>query len=118
MFIVLITGLNRGEHMKFGDIIVTLAILGIIVIIIVPIPLAGVDLLLSFNIALSLLILVKSIYTEEALEFSIFPSLLLIMTLFRLAMNITTTRYILSTGSAGELINTFGKFVMQGNAII
>ncbi|ABW19044.1 flagellar biosynthesis protein FlhA [Alkaliphilus oremlandii] len=104
--------------MKFGDIIVTLAILGIIVIIIVPIPLAGVDLLLSFNIALSLLILVKSIYTEEALEFSIFPSLLLIMTLFRLAMNITTTRYILSTGSAGELINTFGKFVMQGNAII
>lgn len=104
--------------MKFGDIIVTLAIVGIIVIIIVPVPLAVVDLLLSFNIALSLLILVKAIYTEETLEFSIFPSLLLIMTLFRLAMNITTTRYILSTGSAGGLIDTFGKFVMQGNAVI
>lgn len=104
--------------MRFGDIIVTLAIVGIIVIIIIPIPLGALDVLLSFNIALSLLILIKAMYTEEALEFSIFPSLLLITTLFRLALNITTTRYILATGNAGGLIDTFGSFVMQGNAIV
>ncbi len=104
--------------MKFGDIIVTLAIIAIIVIIIIPIPLGAVDLLLSFNIALALLILVKAIYTEEALEFSIFPSLLLVTTLYRLALNITTTRHILASGTAGGLIDTFGSFVMQGSAII
>lgn len=103
---------------KYGDIIVTLAIIAIIVIIIIPIPLGALDVLLSFNISLSLLILIKAMYTEEALEFSIFPSILLITTLFRLALNITTTRYILSTGSAGGLIDTFGSFVMQGNAVV
>jgi len=119
MSIVLIIRLNRGENMKkYGDIIVTLAIISIIAIIIIPIPLGAVDLLLSFNIALALLILVKAIYTEETLDFSIFPSLLLITTLFRLALNVTTTRYILSTGFAGGLIETFGSFVMQGSAII
>lgn len=104
--------------MKFGDIIVTLAVVAIVAIIIIPIPLGALDILLSFNIALSLLIMIKAMYTEEALEFSIFPSLLLIATLFRLALNITTTRYILSSGTAGSLIETFGSFVMQGNAIV
>lgn len=103
---------------KYGDIIVTLAIIAIISIIIIPIPLGAVDVLLSFNISLSLLILVKAMYTEEALEFSIFPSLLLLTTLFRLALNITTTRYILGSGTAGGLIDTFGSFVMQGNPIV
>ncbi len=104
--------------MKFGDIIVTLAVVAIVAIIIIPIPLGALDVLLSFNIALSLLIMIKAMYTESALEFSIFPSILLITTLFRLALNITTTRYILSSGTAGSLIETFGSFVMQGNAIV
>lgn len=104
--------------MKHGDIIVTLSVIAIVVIIIIPIPLGLLDILLSLNISLALLILLKSMYTEEALEFSIFPSILLITTLFRLALNITTTRYILSEGNAGGLIDTFGSFVMQGNAII
>ncbi len=104
--------------MKFGDVIVTLAVIAIVVIIIIPIPLGILDVLLSFNIALSLLIMIKAMYTEEALEFSIFPSILLIATLFRLALNITTTRYILSSGTAGSLIETFGSFVMQGNPIV
>lgn len=103
---------------RFGDIIVTLAIVAIVAIIIIPIPLGALDVLLSFNIALSLLIMIKSMYTEEALEFSIFPSILLVATLFRLALNITTTRYILSQGTAGSIIETFGSFVMQGNAIV
>lgn len=104
--------------MKFGDILVVLAVIAIVIIIIIPIPLVALDVLLSFNISLALLILVIAMYTEETLEFSIFPSILLLSTLFRLALNITTTRYILSSGNAGGLIDTFGSFVMQGNAVV
>lgn len=104
--------------MKFGDILVVLAVIAIVIIIIIPIPLGALDVLLSFNISLALLVLVIAMYTEEALEFSIFPSLLLLATIFRLALNITTTRYILTTGNAGGLIDTFGNFVMQGNAVV
>ncbi|WP_026476018.1 flagellar biosynthesis protein FlhA [Alkaliphilus transvaalensis] len=104
--------------MKFGDILVVLAVIAIVIIIIIPIPLGALDVLLSFNISLALLILIISMYTEEALQFSIFPSILLITTMFRLALNITTTRYILSSGTAGGLIDTFGDFVMQGDALV
>lgn len=104
--------------MKQGDFIVVLAVIAIVVIIVIPIPLGLLDVLLSFNIALALLILVLSMYIKEALEFSVFPSILLVTTLFRLSLNITTTRYILSQGDAGSVIDTFGNFVMQGNAIV
>ncbi|MCT4507982.1 MAG: flagellar biosynthesis protein FlhA [Tepidibacter sp.] len=103
---------------KSGDIIVTLGIIGIILMIIIPVPLFMLDILLSLNISLSLLILLIAIYNKEALEFSVFPSLLLITTMFRLALNITTTRYILWTGSAGNVIEAFGNFVMGGNALV
>ncbi|WFD11693.1 flagellar biosynthesis protein FlhA [Tepidibacter hydrothermalis] len=103
---------------KSGDIIVTLGIIGIILMIIIPVPLFMLDILLSLNISLSLLILLIAIYNKEALEFSVFPSLLLITTLFRLALNITSTRYILGTGSAGNVIEAFGNFVMGGNALV
>ncbi|WP_443081744.1 flagellar biosynthesis protein FlhA [Tepidibacter sp.] len=86
--------------------------------IIIPVPLFMLDILLSLNISLSLLILLIAIYNKEALEFSVFPSLLLITTMFRLALNITTTRYILWTGSAGNVIEAFGNFVMGGNALV
>ncbi len=104
--------------MKFGDIIVAISIIAIVVIIIVPIPLFMVDLLLSINISLALLVLLIAIYNKEPLEFSVFPSLLLITTLFRLALNITTTRYILKDGNAGNVIEAFGNFVIGGNAIV
>ncbi|SDK45939.1 flagellar biosynthesis protein FlhA [Natronincola ferrireducens] len=104
--------------MKYGDIIVALAVIAIVIIIIIPIPLAALDVLLSFNISLALLILLIAMYTQEALQFSIFPSILLITTLFRLALNITTTRYILSRGTAGNVINTFGDFVIGGSPIV
>lgn len=104
--------------MKFGDILVVLAVIAIVIMIIIPIPLGVVDMLLSFNIALALLILVISMYVEEALEFSIFPAILLLTTLFRVALNVTTTRYILLEGNAGSLIDTFGQFVMQGNPVV
>ncbi|WP_432400535.1 flagellar biosynthesis protein FlhA [Wukongibacter sp. M2B1] len=104
--------------MKFGDIIVVVAIIAIIMIIIIPVPLVVLDLLLSVNISLALLILLISIYNKEPLQFSIFPSLLLITTLFRLSLNISTTRYILKDGNAGNVIEAFGNFVIGGNAIV
>lgn len=104
--------------MKHGDVVVALAVIAIIIIIIIPIPLGAVDVLLSFNISLALLILLLTMYNREALEFSIFPSILLISTLFRLALNITTTRYILLQGTAGNVISTFGDFVIGGNAVV
>jgi len=104
--------------MKHGDVLVALAVIFVIIIIIIPIPLGAVDVLLSFNISLALLILLISMYTEEALDFSIFPSILLLTTLLRLALNITTTRYILSEGTAGSLVETFGMFAMGGDAIV
>ncbi len=107
-----------GNSMRFGDIIVAVAIIAIVIIIIIPVNLMILDLLLSINISLALLILLISIYNKEPLQFSIFPSLLLITTLFRLSLNISTTRYILKDGNAGSVIEAFGNFVIGGNAIV
>ena len=76
------------------------------------------DFLLLVNIGLSLVILLITMYVKEALDFSIFPTILLITTVFRLALNVSTTRGILSTGYAGKVIETFGNFVMGGDAIV
>ncbi len=76
------------------------------------------DFLLLVNIGLSLVILLITMYIKEALDFSIFPTILLITTVFRLALNVSTTRGILSTGYAGKVIETFGNFVMGGDAIV
>ncbi|RKD27769.1 flagellar biosynthesis protein FlhA [Caminicella sporogenes DSM 14501] len=104
--------------MKFGDIVVALLIIAIVLIIIIPVPLVILDLLLSINISLAMLILLISIYNKEPLQFSIFPSLLLITTLFRLSLNISTTRYILKDGFAGDVIEAFGQFVIGNNPIV
>ena len=104
--------------MKFGDIVVALGVIAIVVIIIIPIPNSLLDILLSINIALSLLVLLISMYAKDVLEISIFPSLLLIATLFRLSLNISTTRGILTEGDAGKVVETFGKFVMGNDPIV
>ncbi len=104
--------------MKIGDILISIGIIGIVLMIIIPVPLFVVDILLSLNISLGLLVLLISMYNKEALDFSVFPSLLLITTLFRLSLNITTTRYILSEGNAGQVIEAFGNFVMGGNPVV
>ena len=104
--------------MKFGDIVVALSIIAIVIIIIIPIPKSLLSILLSLNIALSLLILLLSMYSKDVLEISIFPSLLLIATLFRLSLNISTTRGILMDGDAGKVVEVFGKFVIQNNAVV
>ena len=104
--------------MKLGDILASIGIILIILMIIIPIPPFLVDIMLSLNISLSLLILLISMFNKEALDFSVFPSILLITTIFRIALNITTTRFILLYGNAGDVITAFGNFVMGGNAVV
>ncbi|MBM7560602.1 flagellar biosynthesis protein FlhA [Fusibacter tunisiensis] len=104
--------------MRFSDISVAILVIVIILLIIIPIPLGLLDFFLALNIALALTILVLSMFMRETLEFSVFPSILLITTLFRLALNISTTRYILSEGQAGSVIAAFGDFVIGGNAVV
>lgn len=87
----------------------------LVFLMIVPIPSALLDLLLTMNIAAALVIIGVSLYTENALQFSVFPSLLLIITLFRLSLNITATRLILLHGEAGKVIEFFGQIVIGGN---
>jgi len=95
-----------------------LFIIFIVLAIIIPLPSWLLDFLIMLNISLSLIILVMTMFIKEALEFSVFPTVLLITTVLRLSLNISTTRGILSTGYAGEVIKAFGNFVMGGNAIV
>lgn len=109
--------------MKLKDIIgknfVTVFVVLAVFLIIIPLDTWLLDLLFAVNIALSIYILLTTMYIKESLEFSIFPSLLLITTVFRLGLNISSTRSILSNkGYAGEIINAFGTFVMQGNPVV
>jgi flagellar biosynthesis protein FlhA len=104
--------------MKFGDIAIAIGIIGIVLLIIIPLPLILLDIGLSLNISLAILILIIAMFNKEALDFSVFPSLLLVTTLFRLSLNISTTRNILSRGDGGDVIEAFGDFVVGGNAIV
>ena len=103
--------------LKFGDIALPIIISSFVLIIILPLPNVILDILLSINIVLSLVILLNTIYTTEPLQYSIFPSLLLLSTLFRLALNISTTKTILIDGDAGAVVQAFGNFVVGGNMV-
>ncbi len=95
-----------------------LFIIFIVIAIIIPLPSWLLDFMIMMNIALSLIILVMTMFIKEALEFSVFPTVLLITTVLRLSLNVSTTRGILSKGYAGEVIKAFGNFVMGGDAIV
>jgi len=104
---------------KFLNNSISLFIIAIILMLIIPLPAFFLDLMFIINIALSLIILLTTMYIKEALEFSVFPSMLLITTLFRLSLNVSSTRLILTKGGeAGQVIETFGNFVLQGNAVV
>ncbi|MCL1849009.1 MAG: flagellar biosynthesis protein FlhA [Clostridiales bacterium] len=101
------------------DNIVAVFIILIVAILIVPFSTGVMDLMFVFNLAFSLVIIMMTMYIRESLEFSIFPSILLVTTLLRLALNVASTRMILSNGGyAGEVIKTFGQFVIQGDAVV
>ncbi|CAN7468769.1 flagellar biosynthesis protein FlhA [Paenibacillus sp. LjRoot153] len=104
--------------MKIKDLLVLVGIIGIVLMMIVPVPIPLLDFLLIINISIALMIILVAMNTQEALQFSIFPSLLLITTLFRLALNVSTTRNILAHAEAGDVVRTFGSFVAQGNIVV
>ena len=107
--------LNLKNNM---DILVGFAIIGIILMIIIPLPPFLLDIMLALNIALSVLILILTLLSTNILQLSIFPSILLITTLFRLGLNISSTRLILSEGYAGNVVEAFGSFVVGGNYVV
>lgn len=103
---------------KAKDFAVLIGVLLIVVMLVIPLPGFMLDFLIIVNILIALLILLVAMNAREALDFSVFPSLLLIVTLFRLGLNVSTTRSILSTGYGGEVIETFGHFVVGGNVLV
>ncbi|MCI2255449.1 flagellar biosynthesis protein FlhA [Domibacillus sp. PGB-M46] len=104
--------------MKARDLSVLLSVILIVAMLIVPLPTWLLSVLIIMNISLALLVLLISMNMKEALEFSVFPSLLLLLTLFRLGLNVSTTRSILSHGEAGGVVETFGTFVVGGNVVV
>jgi flagellar biosynthesis protein FlhA len=105
--------------LKFLNNIVALFVILIIGFIIIPLPSFLLDMMFIINISLSIMILLMTMYVKDALQFSVFPSLLLITTLFRLGLNISSTRLILTkSGEAGQVIKTFGNFVLSGNVVV
>ncbi|MEW6014923.1 MAG: flagellar biosynthesis protein FlhA [Candidatus Zixiibacteriota bacterium] len=107
-----------GKIANRSDIILAVAVIAIIGVLVIPIPAALLDFALAFNIAFSLVILLSTLYITRPLDLSVFPGMLLIVTLMRLALNVASTRLILGSGYAGEVINSFGNFVVRGNYVV
>ncbi len=104
--------------LKNNDIIMAIGIVIIVAMMIIPLPPMMLDILLTLNISLSVIILLVCLFIKEPLEYSSFPIILLVATIFRLGLNVSSTRLILLYGSAGEVINSFGQFVVGGNYIV
>jgi flagellar biosynthesis protein FlhA len=103
---------------KYTDLIAAGVVVLVVVMLIIPLPPMLLDLLITLNISCALAIVVTTLYVKKALEFSVFPTLLLITTLFRLAINISVTRLILLHGDAGHVVEAFGNFVIGGNIVV
>src|SRR5215204_180440 len=104
--------------MKHTDLLGAAAVVLIVCMLIIPLPPVLIDLFITLNIAAALAILVSTLYMQKALELSSFPSLLLLTTMFRLAINVSVTRLVLLHGDAGHLVEAFGKFVVGGNVVV
>src|SRR2546425_8021947 len=104
--------------LRFGDLWLVAALFGTILLLILPVAPMVLDLLLTVSIALSLLVLLVILYLRTPAEFTGFPTLLLFITLYRLALNVASTRLILLDGYAGHIIEAFGNFVVRGNYVV
>ncbi|MFZ4619132.1 MAG: flagellar biosynthesis protein FlhA [Bacteroidota bacterium] len=115
-------GLGNNSILKAlgrnSDVVLAASVLLILGMMIIPLPPVILDVLLAANIAIAILILMVSLYITHPLEISVFPALLLVLTIFRLSLNVATTRLILGEGYAGEVIAAFGSFVVEGNYIV
>ncbi len=100
------------------DVILAIAVMGVLAVLVIPIPPALLDVLLAVNISISVVVLLTAIYLQHPVDFAVFPSLLLMLTLFRLSLNVASTRLILSRANAGAIINAFGSFVTSGSYIV
>ena len=109
---------GRGSSLKIRDYAILLSVIMIVAMMVVPLPPLLLDILIMINLSLALTIILVAMNTKEALEFSIFPTLLLLTTLFRLGLHVSTTRSILTNQTGGQVIETFGSFVVGGSAII
>ncbi|MFG1500799.1 flagellar biosynthesis protein FlhA [Halobacteriovorax sp. XZX-3] len=107
-----------------SDLAVAIGILAVLAVMIIPVPPVVLDLLLAITLSFSIIILLVSVYTKKPLDFSTFPAVLLVTTLFRLSLNVASTRNILlrsgseGTSAAGEIIRSFGEFVVEGNFVV
>ncbi|MCD6308856.1 MAG: flagellar biosynthesis protein FlhA [Candidatus Latescibacteria bacterium] len=109
---------NTKRSSTVSDAILALVVIAILGVMIVPVPPPVLDVLLSFNMVFAIIILLVTMYITRPLELSVFPGLLLVTTVFRLALNVASTRLILGTGDAGNVIYSFGTFVVQSNYVV
>jgi len=110
---------NKKFNIKNNlDVIIAMGVITIVLMIIVPLPKELIDLLLALNITISIVIILITMFTTSVLQLSVFPTLLLVTTLFRLALNISSTRLILIDADAGTIITAFGNFVIRGNYVV
>ncbi len=114
---------DQEKSANLGQTLLVLTVVGVLALLLVPLPAFGLDLLLALSIGVSVLVLLIALSIKKPLDFSVFPTLLLITTLFRLGLNIATTRLILTHGSegpaaAGGIIETFGRFAVGGSFIV
>jgi flagellar biosynthesis protein FlhA len=109
---------QRWSLAQNQDIALAVCVIGILVVLIIPIPTSVLDILLTLNISISVVVLLATIYLQRPVEFAVFPSLLLILTLFRLSLNVASTRLILSDAFAGSVIESFGNFVTRGSFVV
>lgn len=100
------------------DIALAVCVIGILVVLVIPIPTWMLDILLTINISISVVVILATIYLQRSVDFAVFPSLLLILTLFRLSLNVASTRLILANAYAGRVIEAFGSFVTSGSYVV
>ncbi|WP_132885297.1 FHIPEP family type III secretion protein [Pseudomonas aeruginosa] len=100
------------------DILLVVLLLAVVFMMVLPLPPLLLDILIAVNITISVVLLMMSVYIGSPLQFSVFPAVLLITTLFRLALSVSTTRMILLQADAGQIVNTFGSFVVGGNLVV
>lgn len=108
----------RSNWLSQSETLLSAGLLGVLVIMLIPLPPVLLDLLLAANLSVSILLMLITLNTRKALEFAVFPSLLLLLTLYRLSLNVATTRLILLNGQAGTIVEAFGNFVVGGNLVV
>lgn len=112
-----LSGINKLIS-KYSDLVIAGVVVAVLALIVIPLPVWLIDILITVNLTIAIIILLTALYINNALKITSFPTILLLSTLYRLAINISTTRQILSIGEGGEVIKAFGNFVVSGNYVV